>query len=170
MTVPIDGISNPANINAGLDFWLAGALDSQTQYASFDVRLNHFFFDLMSARFAWELGLGPAGYVHRGGRNAYAPSALGGILSPPLYLLHGLWRNEIGVQARSYLVVSDPVQFNGYGSTFLRSSIEAANTIFRFQVGPTVDFRSGRWGLEGSVGLELARLRWITGGGSLGSL
>ncbi len=169
VTVPIDGISNPANINAGLDFWIAGALDSQTQYASFDVRLNHFFFDVMSARFAWELGLGPAGYVHRAGRNAYAPSALGGILSPPLYLLHGLWRNEIGLQARSYLVVSDPVEFNGYASTFLRSSLEAKNTIFRFQVGPTVDFRSGRLGLEGSVGLELAQLRWITGGGSLGS-
>jgi hypothetical protein len=35
------------------------------------------------------------------------------------------------------------------------------------QVGPTFDFRSQRFGVVASVGVEIAGSRWITGGGAL---
>jgi len=165
--VPIDGISNPDMINGGVDFWAIGTGDGETTYGSLDVLYNHRLFSLMSLPVSWEGGLG-IGYLRREGRDGWAPSAILGILTPPLYLIHGLWRNEIGAQAKGYvLVASGPDQANGYGSAFLRSSLEVATWILRLQAGPTVDFRTGRLGIVGGLGLEFPGTRWIAGGGSL---
>jgi hypothetical protein len=163
---PIDGISNPAIINGGIDFWGVGAGDRHTKYGSFDVLFNHRLFSFMSLPVSWEGGLG-IGYLRREGHDSWAPSAVLGGLAPPLYLIHGLWRNELGVQARGYLLTSSPREVDGYGTAFLRSSLEVATVVFRLQAGPTVDFRTGNLGFAGAVGVEFAGLRWITGGGSL---
>ena len=164
--VPIDGISNPALINGGVDFWAVGTGDGQTKYGSLDVLYNHRLVSFMSLPVSWEGGLG-IGYVRREGRDSWAPSAILGGLAPPLYLIHGLWRNELGAQAKGYLVTNGPNQVDGYASVFVRSSLEVATVILRLQAGPTVDFRTGRFGAVGGFGVELAGLRWISGGGSL---
>lgn len=164
--VPIDGISNPAMINGGLDFWGVWTYDSQMSYGSVDVLYNHRLFSFMSLPFSWEGGLG-AGYLQREGLNTFAPSVVLGGLVPPLYLIHGLWRNELGAQVKGYLVTSGPTQAESYVTLFVRSSLEVATWIVRLQAGPTVDFRSGRVGIVGALGLEVETLRTITGGGSL---
>jgi hypothetical protein len=164
--VPIDGISNPALIDGGVDLWGGWTGDSQLNYGSLDVLYNHRLTSFMSLPFFWEAGAG-VGYLRREGQGGWAPSLLLGGLGPPLYLVHGLWRNEIGAQVRGYLATHSSKEGNGYGTLFLRSSIEAATTIIRLQVGPTVDFRSGRFGVVAALGVEFAGARWITGGGSL---
>jgi len=164
--VPIDGISNPALINGSVDLWASGAGDSQLRYGSIDLLYNHRLLSFMSLPFFWEAGLG-LGYLRREGQNGLAPSAILGALAPPLYLVHGLLRNDIGTDVRGYLATNRSNEANGYGSLFLRSSLEAATTIIRLQVGPTFDFRSQRFGVVASVGVEIAGSRWITGGGAL---
>jgi hypothetical protein len=164
--VPIDGISNPAMINGGIDFWAVAAGDGQLKYGSLDVLYNHRLASFMSLPFSWEGGLG-IGYLQREGANGWAPSAILGVLAPPLYLIHGLWRNELGAQTKGYLATGSPQGSNGYASLFLRSSLEVATMIVRLQAGPTVDFRTGRFGLGGALGLEFSGTRWVTGGGSL---
>ena len=164
--VPIDGISNPALINGSVDLWGSGTGDSQLKYGSIDVLYNHRLLSVMSLPFFWEAGFG-LGYLRREGQDGLAPSAILGGLAPPLYLLHGLLRNEIGADVRGYLATNSSKEANGYGSVFLRSSLEAATTIFRLQVGPTVDFRTGRFGVVAALGVEIAGSRWITGGGAL---
>ena len=167
--VPIDGISNPALINGGVDFWLSGAGDSEMKSGGLDIIYNHRLFSLMSLPVSWEGGLG-FGYMRREGRDGTAPGATLGMLAPPLYLVHGLWRNEIGVQAKgTYFITSGPNQFDGYLSAILRSSIEAATVIVRLQAGPTIDFRTGRLGVAAALGFQFSGTRWITGGGSMTS-
>jgi hypothetical protein len=164
--VPIDGISNPALINGGIDFWGVATGDSQLKYGSLDVVYNHRWFSLMSLPVFWEGGLG-VGYLRRNGHDGWAPSAVVGALAPPVYLLHELLRNEIGAQVRGYLATGGSPEANGYVAPFFRSSIELATWIVRLQAGPTFDFRTGRVGLIASAGLEVPLFRWITGGGAL---
>jgi hypothetical protein len=164
--VPIDGISNPALINGSVDLWASGAGDSQLKYGSIDVLYNHRLLSFMSLPFFWEAGLG-LGYLQREGQKGLAPSAILGALAPPLYLVHGLFRNDLGADVRGYLATNSSKEANGYGSVFLRSSLEAATTILRLQVGPTFDFRSQRFGVAAALGVEIAGSRWITGGGAL---
>jgi hypothetical protein len=165
-TVPIDGMSNPAVLNGGIDFWGSVIGDGDLRYGSIDAVYNHHLFDLMSFPFSWEAGAG-VGVLEREDHRASVPSGLVGLGLPPLYLAHGLLRNEIVLQARGYLVSWDLDQRNAYGTALLRTSIEADTWIVRLQVGPTVDLRSERVGLVAGVGIELARLRWFGGGGSL---
>jgi hypothetical protein len=164
-TVSIDGMSNPAVLNGGIDFWGSATLDGDLWYGSLDAVYNHHLFDLMSFPFSWEAGAG-IGYLEREDHRATAPSGLVGLGLPPLYLVHGLWRNEIFLQARGYLPSWDLDQRNGYGAALLRASIEADTWIIRLQAGPAVDFRSGQVGVVAGVGVEFARLRWFGGGGS----
>ena len=167
--VPIDGISNPALINGGVDFWASGAGDSQMKSAGVDVLYNHRLFSLKSLPVFWEGGFG-FGYVRREGRDGAAPSATLGLLAPPLYLVHGLWRNEIGAQAKGYyFIASGPNQFDGYVGPILRSSLEASTVIVRVQAGPTIDLRTGRLGVVAALGFQFSGTRWITGGGSMGT-
>jgi hypothetical protein len=165
-TVPIDGTSNPALINGGIDFYAVAAGLGGVTYGSIDVLYNHRLWSFMSLPFSWEGGLG-MGYLRRDARNSWAPSATFGMLAPPLYLVHGLWRNELGGQVKGYVVTNGPDQADGYASPFIRTSLEVATVIVRLQAGPTWDFRTGRAGFVGGLGLEFAGLRWITGGGSL---
>jgi hypothetical protein len=165
--VPIDGISNPALINGGVDFWASGAGDREMWSGGIDVLYNHRLFSLMSLPVSWEGGIGFS-YLRRDGRDGAAPGATLGLLAPPLYLLHGLWRNEIGVQAKGYyFITSGPNQFDGSLNPILRSSIEAATVIVRLQAGPTIDFRTGRLGVAAALGFQFSGTRWITGGGSM---
>ena len=168
-TVPIDGMSNPSRVNAGIDFWAGGYIDRTTTYGSLDAIWNHGLVDIMSVPFYYELGISPLGYVERDSKSNYTPGILAGVVLPPVYLAHGLWRNEIGFQARSYLTTTGSTQINGYGTASLRSSIEASTTVIRLQAGPTIDLRTGRIGVQAAFGVELAPLRWITGGGAMTS-
>ena len=163
VTVPIDGMSNPALINGGVDFYGGTAIDRSTTVISFDVVYTNRLFSLMALPFSWEGGLG-LGHLRRDNREGWAPSVVIGVLAPPIYLINGLWRNEIGGGVKGYVGPDEP---DAYVSPFLRSSLEAATVIFRLQAGPTFDFRTGRAGVVAALGLEFSGLRWITGGGAL---
>ena len=167
--VPIDGISNPALINGGVDFWAIGTGDSATTYGCrLDVLYNHRLFSLMSLPVFWEGGLG-IGYLRREGRDGWAPSAIlggPGAAALPRFTGSGGTRSARRRRATSWSRAG-PDQANGYGSAFLRSSLEVATWILRLQAGPTVDFRTGRLGIVAGLGLEFPGTRWIAGGGSL---
>ena len=165
--VPIDGISNPALVNGSIDLWGSGIGDSQLKYLSLDLRYNHRLGSFMSLPFFWEAGLGFGRLWPEGQDRSWAPSAIVGAVAPPLYLVHGLLRNDIGADVRGYLASNSSKEANAYGSVFLRSSIEAATNIIRLQVGPTYDFRTHRFGVIAALGFEIAGSRWITGGGAL---
>lgn len=165
--VPIDGISNPALINGAVDFWARWGHDGRTDSASVDVLYNHRLFSAMSLPVFWEGGLG-MGYMRRDDRNGWAPAGVLGMIAPPLYLIHGLLRNDLGAQVRGTAVVNaGPNAYDGHATVFLRSSVEAASVIGRVQAGPTIDVRNGRWGFMLAAGFEFAGTRWITGGGAL---
>jgi hypothetical protein len=167
--VPIDGISNPALINGGVNFWALYGHDARTDAASVDIIYNHRLFSAMSLPVFWEGGLG-MGYMRRNDRSGWAPAGVLGLVAPPLYLVHGLFRNDLGTQVRGTTFVSTGSnEYDGTATLFLRSSVEAASVIGRIQAGPTIDFRSGRWGFAIAAGFEFPGTRWITGGGALGA-
>ena len=59
--------------------------------------------------------------------------------------------------------------YGAYASVFLRTSLEVSNTIVRLQAGPTYDLRNQVWGATIAAGFELPGLRWVRGGGSIGT-
>jgi hypothetical protein len=130
---------------------------------------NHLFW-LLTAPFSWEGGVG-GGYVRREGNGAWAPAVVTlGLLAPPLYAMGGFWRNELGAQVRGYYFLSgDPGEVDGHATLFWRASFETPTVIVRVQAGPTIDFRSGRWGGAAALALTFPSGTWIKGGGPLQS-
>lgn len=166
-TVPIDGMSNPSIIKSGVDYWVDTSIGRDISFFAFSIAYNRYLADFMNQPAYWEGTVSPVGVVHRYGSDHYAPSASLGLLTPPLYLIHGLIRTEIGLQARGYVFLDDHFRIDGFGTPFLRASLEAATVIFRLQAGPSFDFQTGEVGIQASLGVELAKDRSITGGGSL---
>ena len=164
-TVPIAGMTNAAELSAGFNYWGRFTFDHTTQYLAADVTFNH----LLKSPLAFDLGVSPLGAVQRNDRVRFAAGAFAGLLTPPLYLIHGLWRNEVGVQAAAYFIAQDPATYGIYASVFLRTSLEVSNTIVRLQAGPTYDPRNDAWGVTIAAGFELPGLRWVRGGGSIGT-
>jgi hypothetical protein len=91
----------------------------------------------------------------------FAPGAGAAVLTPPLYLVHGLWRNEVGLGADAYY--SFNLRADAVAGAFLRSSLEVSTTIIRAEVGAIWDTRTQDYGVM--VGLAFNRNRWIRGGG-----
>ena len=167
-TTSIDGMSNPSRVNAGYDAWLNTSTGRDIVYGSIDLTYERHLFDFMQQPFYWTLGVTPLGWVSRDNTVGYAPGAIGGILAPPIYWLHGLARHDFGIQARGYLFSNGGnLHVDGYGSPLFRESLEVATIIVRLQAGPTFDFATGQVGVQATLGVEIARFRWITGGGSL---
>jgi hypothetical protein len=165
-TVPIGGMYNAAELSAGFNYWGKWTFDGTTDYLSADLTFNHL---LKRIPLAFDLGVSPFGGVHRDGQTRFAAGGFVGLLTPPLYLVHGLWRNELGAQATAYVIVRDPLSYGTYLSAFLRTSLEVSNTIVRLQVGPTYDLRTEAWGATIAAGFELPGLRWVRGGGAIGT-
>jgi hypothetical protein len=139
--------------------------DSTTEYLAADVTFNH----LLKIPLAFDLGASPLGAVQRDDKVHFAAGGFVGLLTPPLYLIHGLWRNELGTQATAYVIAQDPLTYGVYVSAFLRTSLEVSNTIVRLQAGPTRDLRNELWGVMIAAGFELPGARWVRGGGSIGT-
>jgi hypothetical protein len=165
-TVPIDGMSNPAELSSGIDYWGRTNFDGGGFLVAVDVVGNHLG---KQVPLSVEGGLSPVGIDHWGGKTTFAPGALAGVFTPPLYLLHGLWRNELGGQWTARVRVGNGGGWATYGTVALRSSLEVASFIVRVQVGPSWDPRTERVGVAGSLGVELEGLRWVRGGGTLGN-
>ena len=164
-TVPIGGMANAAVLSAGFNYWGRFTFDRNTEYLAADVSFNH----LLNVPLAFDVGASPLGAVQRNDRVRFAAGGFAGLLTPPLYLVHGLWRNEVGVQATAYVIAQDPVTYGTYASVFLRTSLEVSNTIVRLQAGPMYDLRNQVWGATIAAGFELPGLRWVRGGGSIGT-
>jgi hypothetical protein len=164
-TVPIAGMTNAAELSAGFNYWGRYTFDSTTQYLAADVTFNH----LLKIPLAFDLGVSPLGAVQRDDKVRFAAGGFVGLLTPPLYLVHGLWRNEVGAQATAYVIAQDPVTYGVYVSAFLRTSLEVSDKIVRLQVGPTRDLRNEVWGVMIAAGFELPGARWVRGGGSIGT-
>jgi hypothetical protein len=164
-TAPIGGMSHAVELSAGFNYWGRFTYDRTTQYLAADVTFNH----LLKIPLAFDIGASPLGAVQRGDRTSFAAGGFAGLLTPPLYLVHGLWRNEVGAQAMAYVIAQDPVSYGAYVTFFLRTSLEVSNTIVRLQVGPTHDLRNEAWGVTIAAGFELPGLRWVRGGGALGT-
>ena len=164
-TVPIAGMTNAAELSAGFNYWGRFTFDSTTEYLAADVTFNH----LLKIPLAFDLGASPLGAVQRDDKVRFAAGAFVGLLTPPLYLIHGLWRNELGTQATAYVIAQDPLTYGVYVSAFLRTSLEVSNTIVRLQAGPTRDVRNELWGVMIAAGFELPGARWVRGGGSIGT-
>lgn len=167
-TISIDGISNPSRVNGGLDPWLVTSTGRDIVYGAVDFTYEDQLADFMRQPFYWVVGAAPLGWVARDNGVHFAPGVMGEVLLPPLYLGHGVWRQDLGLQARGYVFrESGGTHVQGYGGPVLRGSLEAANFIVRLQAGPTFDFSTGQVGVQASLGIEVAHFRWITGGGSL---
>jgi hypothetical protein len=164
-TVAIEGMSNAAELSFGIDFWARARVEEQAWTATVDATATHL---LESGWLSVEGGLS-AGVDRREGQAAFAPGAVGGVLSPPLYLAHGLWRNELGAQAVGLLRFGGGRRADAYGAAFWRTSLEIADKIWRLQVGATYDPVTERVGGMAAIGVEPARWRRVRGGGSLGN-
>jgi hypothetical protein len=166
-TVPIDGMSNPAELSSGRDYWVNTRIDDAGWYGGIDVVWNYLFEAFPSAI---EGGLSPAGVDYRGGVTTFAPGILAGVFLGPLYLVHGLWRNEIGVQGTAFARLGNVADWGTYVTGGLRSSLEVATTIYRLQVGPSFDPRTEKVGVAAAFGVELdlTKSRSVRGGGTIG--
>ncbi len=154
---PVDGINAPVEIESAMDMtanlsWGHGAAPTRL---SAGMSANHLFQFPLAVE-----GRVAAGVSSVDDKWRFAPGVGGSVLSPPLYLVHGLWRNEVGAGVETYY--SFNLRPDAAALAFLRSSLEVSTTIIRVEGGAIFDARTQSYGFM--LGVAFNRTRWIRGG------